>query len=105
MEDIGLGLRLLRSPSRDRECKAEGWLRIRASKPLVAAAIRISAAIRMGHVRVAGVCVMSTRVRYGTWRKTKSKRHAERDPGFGHHDEFLLKSAVIPETFRQEAVA
>jgi hypothetical protein len=105
MEEIGLGLRLLRSPSRDRECKAEGWLRIRGFETTGSRCHKDKRCHTDGS-RASGRCVRDEyAVRYGTWRKTKSKRHAERDPGFGHHDEFLLKSAVIPETFRQEAVA
>jgi len=30
---------------------------------------------------------------HGAWRNTDSERHDECNPGLGHHDEFLLKSA------------
>jgi hypothetical protein len=36
---------------------------------------------------------MSTRVRHGTRHNTDGERRHEHNPGFGHHDEFLLKSA------------
>jgi hypothetical protein len=67
----------------------------RTGRPLVGAAIRVSTAvaiaIRMGHM--VGVHVMGTGVCHGAWRKADSKRHDERNPGFGNHDEFLTKSA------------
>jgi hypothetical protein len=36
--------------------------------------------------------LISARLRDGAWRNTNSKRHDEGDPGFGHDDEFLLRS-------------
>jgi hypothetical protein len=46
----------------------------------------------MRHTPLAGVRVMSMRVRHGTGHNTDGKRHDERDPGFRHHHAFLLKS-------------
>jgi len=40
--------------------------------------------------------LISARMRHGGWRNTNSKRHDEGDPGFGHDDEFLLRSVQFP---------
>ena len=48
--------------------------------------------------------VISARMRHGTWRNPKTKRHDEGDPGFGHDDEFLLRLRSVQfETFREDS--
>ena len=64
-----------------------------ALKPLVAAAIRVGAAVAIWMGHLVGVCGMSTRVRHGTRSNKDGKRHEEGDLGFGHHDGSLLKFA------------
>jgi hypothetical protein len=73
----------------------------RALKPLVAAAIRVIAAVAVWMGHVVGVCVMSTRVCHSTRSSKGSKRHEERDLGFGHHDGSLFKIYAMPGTFRR----